>query len=60
MTVRLDIEPLNGEMNNIFIYYVIVKVRKAAKRNDKKVIKYEFEVSKKFLFLHYDLINEVR
>ena len=33
MTVRLDIEPLNGEMNNIFIYYVIVKVRKAAKRN---------------------------
>ena len=50
MTVRLDIEPLNGEMNNIFIYYVIVKVRKAAKRNDKKVIKYELEVSKKFLF----------
>ena len=50
MTVRLDIEPLNGEMNNIFIYYVIVKVSKAAKRNDKKVIKYEFEVSKKFLF----------
>ncbi len=37
MTVRLDIEPLNGEMNNIFIYYVIVKVSKTAKRNDASV-----------------------
>ena len=63
MTVRLDIEPLNGEMNNIFIYYVIVKVRKAAKRNDKKVIKYEFEVLEKFLFCFIKIfasINEVR
>ena len=49
MTVQLDIKPLNWEMNNIFIYYVIVKVRKAAKRNDKKVIKYEFEVSKSIM-----------
>lgn len=37
MTVRLDIKPLNEEMNNIFIYYVIVNVRKAAKRNDASV-----------------------
>ncbi len=37
MTVRLDIKPLNGEMNNIIIYYVIVKVRKADKRNDASV-----------------------